>query len=421
MLFTSITYRKTFACACLFFFLSAGKIAAQDTTSSDGLFTMARKAAFDDKDRTRAIQLSKKALSISPTYTDIIIFVARIYAWENQLDSSRIYFQRALKQKPDAEDAYVGYSDLEYWNDNNDAALHIVNKGLTYHPRSSSLLLRKAKILNATKAFRDAMLIVDTLLSIDKTNTEARALAGRIKDDISVNKIGVSYDFLYFDKQFSDPWHLASLQYSRQTALGSLTARVNYANRFNENGYQYEVEAYPHISKTFYAYLNVGYSDNTTVFPRWRAGASLYANLPASFEAELGIRYLYFTSNTFIYTAYVGKYYSSYLFGFRTYIIPAGNSGKISHSHSGFGRYYFGGADDYIAGTIGYGISPDDRPLSYQLSNNQLISYKAGLEFRKAIKTFNIIGISTSLLNQEYLPGIKGNQVQGGIVYQRRF
>lgn len=417
----SITYRKTFISLLVLFSLP-GKITAQDSTSSDGLYSMARKAAFDDKNRIKAIQLSKRALAISPTYTDIVIFVARLYTWEKQLDSSRTYFQHALQIEPTSEDAYIGYTDMEYWNDNNDAALRIVNRGLSYNPRSTQLLLRKAKILKATQSYKAAMLIVDTLLSIDKADASARALAEGIKDNISVNKIGVSYDYLYFDKQFNDPWHLASLQYTRQTTLGSITARVNYANRFKENGYQYEVEAYPHISKTFYAYVNVGYSENTTVFSRWRGGASLYANLPSSFEAELGVRYLYFTSNTFIYTAYIGKYYSSYLFGIRTYIVPAENTSKISHSYSAFARYYFGGADNYIAANIGYGISPDDRPLSYQLSNNQqLTSYKAGLEFRHTIKTLNIIGVSASILNQEYLPGIKGNQVQGGIVYQRRF
>lgn len=402
--------------------LSGGQLKAQDSTSSDGLYAMARKAAFDDKDRTKAIQLCKKALAISPTYTDIVVFVARLYTWEDQPDSSRVYFKRALQQDPDNEDAYIGYTDMEYWNDNNAGALDIVTKGLSYHPRSFPLLLRKARILNATKEFRPAMQIVDTLLNMDKTNTEVRALAERIKDNVSVNKIGISYDYLHFDKQFDEPWHLASFQYSRQTTAGSITGRVNYANRFKENGLQYEVEAYPRISKTFYAYLNAGYSENTTVFSKWRGGASVYANLPASFEAELGVRYLYFTSSTFIYTAYVGKYYSNYLFGLRTYLVPSEHTSKISHSYSAFARYYFGGADDYIAAHIGYGISPDDRPLSYQLnSNTPLTSYRGGLEYRKAIKTFNIIGVSASILNQEYLPGIKGNQFQAGIVYQRRF
>jgi YaiO family outer membrane protein len=420
MLLLSIIHRKTFI--CLFsVFLLAGKITAQDTMSSDDLFAMARKAAFDEKDRTSALELSRKALEISPGYTDILIFVARIYSWEKKLDSSRHYFQRALQQKPSSEDAHVGYADMEYWNDNNEKALEIVNMGLSYQPGSTLLLLRKAKMLNALKYYRAAMLIADTLLKIDKTNTEVRALADRIKDNVSVNKIGISYDFLYFDKQFDDPWHLTSLQYSRQTFLGSIIARVNHANRFKENGLQYEIDAYPRISKTFYAYLNGGYSDNTTVFSKWRAGASLYANLPASFEAELGIRYLYFTSGSLMYTAYAGKYYRNYLFGARTYIVPSNNTRKISHSYSAMARYYYGGADDFFAVNIGYGISPDDRPLSYQLIGDQLTSYRVGLEYRHAFKTFNIIGLSASVLNQEYLPKTKGNQIQAGVVYQRRF
>lgn len=414
-----ITYRRTFLCLCLLFL--ARIATAQDSTSSDSLFAMARKAAFDDRNRTKAIALSKQALIISPGYTDIAVFIGRVYTWEKQRDSARTYFQRALQQNAHSEDAYSGYTDMEYWNDDNQAALTVVTRGLSYHPQSMPLMLRKAKILNAMHSYKAAMLIVDTLLKTHKTNAEIRALANQVKDNVTVNKIGVSYDFVYFDKQFDDPWHLTSIQYSRQTSLGSIIARINHADRFKEKGLQYELEAYPRISKTFYTYLNLGHSDKASVFPKWRGGASLYANLPASFEAEIGMRYLYFSSSTFIYTAYIGKYLSNYLFGARTYLIPGKNTSRISHSYAAFGRYYFGGADDFIAANIGYGISPDDRPLNYQLSADRLISYKGGLEYRHAFKTFNIIGLSASILNQEYLPGKKGNQAQAGVVYQRRF
>ena len=171
----------------------------------------------------------------------------------------------------------------------------------------------------------------------------------------------------YFDKQFADPWHLVSLDYSRLTKMGSIIGRINYANRFGKNGVQYEVDAYPHISKTFYAYANVGYSDNVGVFPHWRAGFSLYANLPKSFELELGSRFLYFSGPTNILTGYLGKYYKNYLLGVKAYITPVDNS--VSQSYSALARYYFGGADDFVGLTIGTGISPDERALQQQLNN----------------------------------------------------
>jgi YaiO family outer membrane protein len=413
---------KTSLSGCLSLILCMTSICviAQDTTSTDGLFQMAHKAAFDENDYSKAKDYCNKILETNPHYIDATVFLGRIYAWSKQYDSARITFQKALNQKADYEDASIAYADAEYWNDNNNEALKVIDSALTYHPQSTDLLLRKAKVLNALRDYTEASKIVNEILKTDKNNAEARALAARLKDNAALNKVGVSYDYVYFDKQFNQPWHFVSVDYTRQTRLGSIIPRINYANRFGENGLQYEVDAYPHISKLFYAYANVGYSNNDVVFPHWRAGFSLYTNLPKSFELETGWRYLYFSTPTNMFVGYVGKYYKNYLFGFRTYITPGNN--RTSESYNAFMRYYFGGADDFVGFGIGTGISPDENSLSQQLNNPyELKTFKTAAEFRHVIKTFNIIGVTASLINQEYQPKTTGNQIQIGIKYQRRF
>ena len=181
-----------------------------------------------------------------------------------------------------------------------------------------------------------------------------------------------------------------------------------------------ETEAYPRISKTFYTYLNLGYSADVGIFPKWRAGASLYMNLPAAFETEAGIRYLYFTDNQLIYTLYAGKYLGSFLIGARTYLTPS--TSTISQSYNVMARYYYRSADEYIGINGGYGISPDERAIAYLLNSTyKLVSYRAGLDIRYAIRRLNIITFNASFITQEYLPATKGNQYQVGIGYIRRF
>jgi YaiO family outer membrane protein len=403
-----------------FIFLSAVEVQAQDSTTADGLYSIARQQAFDNKNYPAAIATAKRALAMNPKYTDIVVFIGRVYAWDKQADSSRVYFEKALIQNPLLEDVYIAYSDLEFWNDNDSTALELVQRGLSYNPSSVPLLIRKARLLNETKDFMAAISVIDTILSIDRGNTEARALASQIRDNVSQNRIGIKYDYVHFDKQFPDPWQFLSLDYTRQTKAGSYTARLNYANRFAANGLQYELEAYPRISRTFYTYANLAYSDDVGVFPKWRAGASLYANLPKAWEAEAGIRYLYFTSNAFIYTVYVGKYYRSFLFGARTYLAPAANN--MSHSYSLLARYYYGGIDDFVGINLGAGLSPDDRRVNVQLNDvYKLRTYRAELTWRHAIRKLNIITLNASVLNQEYRPATIGNQFQFGIGYIRRF
>lgn len=390
--------------------------------SSDELFQQARTIAFDQKDYQKAILFAKQALVKSPDYTDVSTFLGRLYTWSDQPDSAAITFAGILSKHPDYEDAAVAYGSLLHWNNNNDKALQLCNAGLTYHAQSKNLLLLKARILNAMRNFYEATTVLQILLKIDPNNTAARSLADRIKDYSIKNKVGISYDFLKFDKQFDAPWHLTGIDYTRQTGLGSVTARLNYANRFSTSGTQFEIDAYPHISQTLYAYLSGGYSNNISVFPEYRAGFSLYATLPASFEAEGGFRFLNFGSPTWIYTASISKYYKSYWFNFRTFLTPSNSA--VSQSYLLNFRYYFGGTDDYLSFGMGTGVSPDD-PLNNILFNTgsiyRLRSNNISGGYRHAFKTFNVIYFNASMNNQEYRLNTYGNQLNFGVGYQRKF
>ena len=394
---------------------------AQSEASSDELFQQARSLAFDQKDYVKAIALSKAALTKSPDYADIRIFLGRLYTWSDKPDSARMELKAVLAANPGHEDATLALGSLEYWEDKPEEGMNIVDAGLKAHPDSKDLRLLRVKILSDLKRWELANAEVEGLIKADPNFTEARSLSARIRENSSRNKLGVNYDFIYFDKQFENPWHLVSAEYGRQTDLGSITGRINYANRFSTNGVQFEVDAYPRISNTFQAYISGAYSNDVGVFPEYRAGFSLYANLPASFEAEAGFRYLTFGNDTWIYTAAIGKYYKSFWFNFRTYLTPSNEA--ISRSFGLTARYYYGGADDYFSLRLGTGISPDDPQNSVLLGSTgyKLISNNATLTYRRLVKSLNILTLTLGIDNQEYLRDTRGNQIDLGIGYMRRF
>jgi len=411
--------KQLFSIFFLLTLINCNSLFAQQQLSSDELFQQARTAAFDKKNYPLATELSKKALIISPDYSDIRIFLGRVYTWWNKTDSGRECFKEVLDLEPGNEDAASAYADLEYWNDNPSEALLICENGLTFHPQSKVLLLKRAKNLIELKRYKDANDGLAGLLKIDPKNAEARSLLEKIKDQRAKNKIGISYDLATFDKQFDDPWHIVSLDYSRNTKAGSFIGRVNYANRFKTNALQFEADAYPRISKTFYSYVNVGISDKSGVFPQYRSGFSLYANLPKSFEAEAGLRYLYFSDATWIYTSSIGKYFKNYWFNFRTYITPATES--VSNSYTFTTRYYFK-ETNYFGVALGTGISPDETANNIQLANlYKLKSYKVSADYRNTFGTLNTILLGFSILQQEYLPKVTGNEFLFSVGYQRRF
>ncbi|MTK52832.1 YaiO family outer membrane beta-barrel protein [Paludibacter sp.] len=398
----------------------------QTGLSSDSLFHNARDAAFKQKNYPLAIQLSRQALLQSPKYDDIRVFLGRLYTWNGKPDSARTELLTVLKQKPDSEDAALALTDLEYWSDNNKVALTYCDQGLQYHPGSTDLLIKKIKILKSEKRYMEAYQTALVLLQKNPANTDVRSLILDITDAASLNKVSVGYDFTWFDHGYGDylhksPWQIINVDYTRFTSLGSITGRVNYGKRFGNTAFQAEIDAYPHIMKGLYAYTNLGLSDVSSVFPHYRAGASLYATLPKSFELELGFRYLNFSNSTWIYVGGLSKYYKSFLFNARVTLVPGNHN--ISHSYTGTVRYYVGGADDYFYGNIGYGLSPDDANavLAYNNGNVKLISKSATLGLKRSIKKLNVFSISASLLNQEYHVGQKGNQVEISVSYQRRF
>lgn len=397
-------------------------VIAQEELTTDELFIKARTAAFDEDNYPKAIELTKKALEKSPAYADVRIFLGRLYTWTEKNEEARQAFNRVLEENPGHEDGSLAYASLEYWNDNSEKALGIVNKGIESHPESEKLLLLKARILKDLERYSEASNTLNVLLKVNPKLTEARSLGESIRNVSSKNELGADYEYVYFDKRFDDPWHLASLEYARNTKIGSIIGRLNYANRFNSNGTQFVIDAYPSISDTFYAYVSGGISSSGSIFPDYRAGASLFANLPAAFEGEVGFRMLSFDEETWIYTASVGKYISNFWLNARTYLTP--DNENVSQSYSLNVRYYIAGADDFLSLSIGTGISPDDDSNSIlfnQGENYKLKSNNISLGYRVSIKSTNVFFINASLEDQEYARETRGNQFSVGVGYFKRF
>lgn len=392
---------------------------AQDTTSIDGLMSAARLAAYKTKSNAEAIRLANKALALKPANPEVLTFIGRTWSWMGNRDSSVSYLNKAIALNSEMEDAYVALVDVYFWNKCNEEALARDSVGLQHFPASRELRLRKAKILAAMARYKLALAVADTMKNEHDTDREIRGVILDIKDMFYHNKISVKLDYAHFDKQFPDDWRFGSIEYVKGGKKAAYVARVNWADRFGKQGLLYEVDAYPKLSRKFYMYANLGYSPDVGIFPKWRSGLSLYSNLPHAFEAEAGIRYLYYTSNAFFYTLYLGKYYKSFLFGGRAYLAPSSNG--FSRAYVGTARYYFGGVNDYINLTVATGVSPDDRRYNLLVnSSNKLSSEMAELIFRKAIRRLNVISLNVSVYKQEYFPGLIGHQYQAGIGYTRR-
>jgi YaiO family outer membrane protein len=388
--------------------------------NADSLFEKARANAFDGQ-REKARELCRLILSQKPDYHDVRVLMARTYAWDRQYKEAREELKKVLTRKPGSHDAINALIDVEFWAQNYLETIAVCDSGLALFPGDEEYLLKKAKALEKLELYEEALAVLDLIIkgppaSADgsitsgepgpphkEPNAEAIKMAGRIKLAMIRNEAGINYSLDAFDEIYG-PRHLVYSELKRRTKIGTVIGRANYANRFERSGFQYEVDAYPKISKGMYAYLNFGVS-GSSLFPAFRTGAEYHTKLKRGFEASIGMRYLAFTNNKIaIYTGSIGKYYKDYWFSFRPFITPKGNG--VSNSFNIFIRRYLRDANNYVTFIAGTGFSPEDRN-NFTAETYTLRSQKAGLEYNQMFKgrfTFRI-GIMLERQELSFRPG----------------
>jgi YaiO family outer membrane protein len=351
---TDMRYKLSIrTCALVFFLLQAGIFSKTFAQT----FEEARHFALDGE-RAKAQQICRVILK-QGFNQDVALLLARTYAWDGNYDSTRLILNELLTRYPDNMEALDAFADVEYWSGNYTKAIEYCDLALKKDSVAEAFLFKKARILHSSKKYDEAVATLEKLIQINPAYTDALKKLQEYRLYVLKNSIRLIYTLDYFDKAFDrDPWQITALSYNRKTKFGSVIARVNLAKRFDNSGFQGEIDAYPKISENNYGYLNYGFSQST-IFPRNRMGLEWYHNFPKSFEGSIGMRILYFTnSNVDIYTATLGKYTGNYWISLRSFVTP-GTSGT---SVSGLlqMRRYFSDPENYFGLRLSYGVSPDD-------------------------------------------------------------
>lgn len=386
----------------------------------DSLFTLAREEAFVSKDYTKAIAYSREALQQAPAYTDIRVFLSRVYLWKGQKDSARIESLIAVRLDSAHEEAAITAAQIAHEDKNYVDAYNIAAEGYQRNPKSGRLLSLMATVLMDTKEFGFASVLVERLRELNPADPVLINLGARLLDYRTPHRLGISYTHTRFSEQFVDPWSLVSVEYTRRTGIGPFTARINYANRFSQDGFQFEAEAYPRINKRFYTYIAAAFSADSAVFPNWRGGASLFANFNKGWEADAGARYLqFYGDDTWVLTGALGKYIRQYWFSLRSYITVNQEHPPVVVALNT--RRYLKGADHFIGLNLSSGISPDNRSQAVLLgSKTKLKTQQAEVIYRKSFG-MNTLQFGAGCARIEYLKDTYNDQLTGSISYQRRF
>ena len=112
----------------------------------DEQFQKARYLAFDGHYET-ARAITGRLLLHHPDYHDVRLLEGRTFAWQGEYSKARTQFNQVIEKDPSYYDSYSALSDLEYWDNNLEKALEVIETGLKYHPRYDQFWAKKIKIL----------------------------------------------------------------------------------------------------------------------------------------------------------------------------------------------------------------------------------------------------------------------------------
>lgn len=388
--------------------------------NSDSIFDVAIKHA-RNAEYDKAIQNANKVLEIHPDRADVDVFIANVYAWKGKTDSAKIYVKKAYELEPVNDELYDSWLNVLLWNAEYEELLKTIDLAIeNEYDDNYNVTLKRLYAYKYLGEYGKGVALFDNknqkLLDSTRINSMYREML--IKN--SRNALSAFYSMDFFNDGFTSPQHLAYIDYAFKIKRNTLIFRLNYANRFNENGLQLEADYYHQLKKGKYLYFNYGASIYNDLFPKHRAGVEFYFPLKKHFEASIGARYMYFTGNHVpILTGHLGKYLNSYWFSIRPYytIQDIGNSISFVANARKYGKISM----SYWGIELGFGNSPDERYiLDPSAEFFRYSSYRIKFERNTMIGKANELKLSFGYAYEETAKSVFRNKFTLEIIYKHR-
>lgn len=303
--------------------------------------------------------------------------LARIDSWDGNYKEARKKFNKITSVERENEGVWISAIKNELYAKNDATALGLANKALIYLKNNTEVERLKELALSniENKKYPELIEDVNFFRSLKskkgakaknnskktKANTEEEPKTEKKVENKPLNRINVRSSVTVFDEIYGAALS-SSISFRRKTLAGSLIPRINYSNRNDQTGVQYDLDFYPKFSKRLYAYLNYGYSDSS-IYPTHKGGGDLYASIPGALELSFGFRHFSTADRQLTsITNSLGHYRGNYYFSLRSNIAPKSDN-LVRFSSNLLVRKYFRDGENYLGGTIGFGYNPELKEL----------------------------------------------------------
>ncbi len=385
---------------------------AQAIQNSDSLFQKAQQLAREGN-YERSRRLARQVIQEVPDFTDATVLIGRTYAWESKYDSARAVLLPHVEVLPAPAEVLLALTDIELWSKNPLASLRYASLGQAQYPNVVSFDLAKARALRDLHRYREAIQALKAVNVPD--NHKVEELLTQLYGSLG-NRLRADYRFSY-QTDDAPSWQLGSIEYTRLSPKGNFIAKINYADRFEREGVQGELEAYPRLGEKAYAYVGLGASSGM-LFPSYRGGAEFYYLLPRQMEVSLGTRALFYPEETvLLYTGHFGIYFSRYWVAFRPFLQQQRNQWKTTATLQL--RRYFKHADEFLSLKLVKGSTPFTQVTIEEM--RRLNASGIGLEGQLRLGQRFLLGSSFLFEYEEYRPSSYRSRYTTGISVDYKF
>jgi YaiO family outer membrane protein len=258
-------------------------------------FLLARAYAYSGR-WDEAEETLGRLLAEHPADTDLLVFKARLLCWRKDLVGAESGFHRALELQPRSADALVGLADLASWRGEYDAALVYARQALDLDPRHAGALFRTGTILLWQGDYGRARGYLARAVELEPRNRDfARALANAAPLFARRTEVWLTGRNEHWSDGRSDYSDLGlTALFSLFADRAKLMVKANRSWRSGDHDDQLGLEAYPHLWKGAYGYVDLSFSPGADFAPSSSFHVEVYQSVLGRFEVSLGARRMNF-------------------------------------------------------------------------------------------------------------------------------
>jgi len=328
----------------------------------------------------------------------------------------------ALSQNAiDPESEYLRIRTIAFDGDYASAAV-AARKLVNMFPSYGDARILLGRILAWQKDYTNAAAVIDTLLLTEPHNEDALSARRDIslwsKENSPVSTdIRAGYFFDTFTEPYSRYWQVFKASAGHKFKWGPASAGVNVGNiivgdpspRYATE-FQFEIDAYPHLSNKNYAYLSYAYSPGS-YFPQHRSALEVWQVLPAGWAISAGLNYYYFDRNIFIAMASVEKYTGKFWFSLKGFVYFK-DAGPTTSFYLNARRFF--NDKNYLQVTVGTGTAPDE-PFDIQATLMRLSANSIRLAYNVSVTPRLVMRLNAGYSREEYAAATWRNRFEGGV------